>query len=163
VSTRARHGQLALIIAGILVAAYLTLLHYDTRIPLVCSDHGFVDCQSVLSSPESTWFGLPVSLFGLFWFVSYGVLVIFRPKALWVGRSLAMVGAATVLYLVYVEFVVLGTVCLWCSSLHVLILTLLVIELVQWATWQDRTAEAEFSMVPKRISGRKSSGHGESL
>ena len=53
--------QLMLIVLGTLVAGYLTLLHYDSQVPLVCSNHGFIDCENVLTSPESTWFGIPVS------------------------------------------------------------------------------------------------------
>ncbi len=160
---RARSWQLGLIMVGVMIATYLTLLHYDAQIPLVCSNHGFVDCESVLSSPESTWFGLPVSLFGLLWFLGYGSVVTFKPKALGVGRGLALVGAATVLYLVFVEFVVLGTVCLWCSSLHLLILTLFGVELSHWSNWQDGPGRAELSRNEGGSFSRKSSDSGESF
>lgn len=155
--------QLMLIVLGTLVAGYLTLLHYDSQVPLVCSNHGFIDCENVLTSPESTWFGIPVSGYGLIWFIGYGLIVLFRRGSVWLRRLMAMVGAATVLYLVYVEFVVLGTVCLWCSSLHLLILSLLAMELVQWMAWKNEVAEGISSPGMQLRSSRKSSDHSETL
>ena len=162
-SQGARHWQLGLIGLGVIIASYLTLLHYDSQIPLVCSSHGFVDCESVLTSPESTWVGVPVSLFGWAWFVAYGVTLLARPRAVWIRRGLAMAGAATVLYLVYVEFVELGQICLWCSSLHIIILSLFGIELDQWSRWQESLGHANFANEQRPTASRKSSGHSESL
>lgn len=161
--SRPQRWQLIVILAGMLVSGYLTLLHYDSQVPLVCSNHGFIDCENVLASPESTWFGIPVSGYGLIWFIAYGLIVFGGMGSVWFGRLMAMIGTAAVLYLVYVEFVVLGALCLWCSCLHLLILGLLAMELAQWTAWKNEVVEGISSPGMQMRSSRKSSGHSESL
>jgi uncharacterized membrane protein len=158
-----RRWQLGFLMAGVLIASYLTLLHYDAAVPLVCSNRGFIDCESVLTSPESRWFGLPVSLYGLVWFVGYGVVVWRWPTWTAMTRGLATLGAVTVIYLVFVEFIELHTLCLWCSSLHLIILGVFGIELGQWATWQEDPLNGTTSTHSRVDAGRKTSNHSESL
>jgi uncharacterized membrane protein len=50
---------------------------------------------------------------------------------------------ATVLYLVYVELVRLHTICAWCTALHVIILTMLLISIVQLQQPDLEEIEAE--------------------
>ncbi len=125
--------------AGLLIAAYLTLLHYDTSVPLVCgSGRGsVVNCERVLDSPSSVVLGVPVAAWGLLWFVvALGVAVV----ALRAGESgaspslrvaafvWALVGTLSVLWLVYQEVGVVGKICAWCTAVHVLVLAMLVVE-----------------------------------
>ncbi len=123
----------AAVVLGMAVSAYLTAVHYYRPVPLVCGHYGMVDCQSVLTSAEAVWLGVPVSAYGLGWFLTYGILIRVRHLDRWVIRGWVLLGTTTVCYLVYVEFVVLQSLCLWCSLLHVIILTLLTIELREWA------------------------------
>lgn len=116
---------------GIAIAAYLTLLHYDAQIPLVCSQNGLVNCNAVLTSLESQWWGIPVSAWGLGWFILYAVFLARGVPAGW-RLGWVGVGVVAVVYLIYVEFVVLGAICLWCSALHLTILSLFGIETVAW-------------------------------
>ncbi|MEO6877716.1 MAG: vitamin K epoxide reductase family protein, partial [Gemmatimonadaceae bacterium] len=60
---------LGLAVAGLAIAGYLTLLHYDSSIPLVCSAGSFVNCETVLASPAATVWHLPVAVWGLGWFM----------------------------------------------------------------------------------------------
>lgn len=131
--------RLALIVAGLAVSGYLTLLHYFTSVPLVCGQGSLVDCHTVLSSPSSVVLGLPVAVWGLFWFVvALGLAVLMlrgggggaggsrgvRTAAL----AWALVGTASVLWLVYQELGVIGKICAWCTAVHVVVLALLVVE-----------------------------------
>lgn len=134
-SENGRPWRLALAGAGTVVTAYLTLQHFVQQVPLVCVQGGRINCHAVLTSPYAVWAGIPVTAWGLGWFVV--MLGLARASgASWARWRLAWAGLGTVvvLYLVYVEFVVLATICLWCSFLHALILTLLALELWQW--WQ---------------------------
>ena len=128
---------LALTTAGLLIAGYLTLLHYDSGVPLVCSASSFVNCETVLTSPSATFAGVPVAVWGLGWF---GVALVFavlllRAKAGDDGSTLrtasrAWTGAAVigVLYLVYQEVGVVGKLCAWCTAVHVIILAMAVVQ-----------------------------------
>ncbi len=135
--TRQSWDRLRVILAvlGLLVAGYLTLLHYDTSVPLACSDTGVVDCAAVLSSPYAMLLGLPVALWGVGWFtvalgLGLGALARARgpePPALrWAGLLWSVVGGLFVAYLVSSELMI-GKMCLWCTGVHVLVLAILVI------------------------------------
>jgi uncharacterized membrane protein len=131
-----RH-KLALVasLAGVGISIYLTVVHYAT-IPLACPANAVVNCEQVLSSSYAVigGSGVPTSAAGILWFaISAGLAL-----ALWLrpGPQLARVqlawsaiGLVTVLYLVYVEIVQLGAVCIWCSAAHALVLLIFLIAL----------------------------------
>jgi uncharacterized membrane protein len=126
--------------AGLGISAYLTLLHYDSDIPLVCSSGTFVDCATVLNSPSSVVMGVPVAVWGLIWFaVAAGLAVLFlrqppeaKPRALrTAGLGWSLGGAAGVLWLVYQEIAIVGRLCAWCTAVHLIVLALLVVEIQQ--------------------------------
>ncbi|MGH7758891.1 MAG: vitamin K epoxide reductase family protein [Candidatus Dormibacteria bacterium] len=121
-------------IIGLGLAAYLTSVHYAPGI-LVCSSQGIVDCAKVLSSQFSVIPGtqLPITIPGMAYFVVSLLLAVAqlrRPLDQGLRRAhcaWGIVGILTVFYLVYVELLQLRTICLWCSSVHlVILLTLLV-------------------------------------
>lgn len=111
------------------VSIYLTYEHYQGNTSLACIG-GSAACAKVLTSPESVIFGLPVSLYGLIFFVAITPLML---PAAWrrgdplirYGRLAAMtVGLGFILYLIYVELFVLGTICPWCTSVHIALVLL---------------------------------------
>ena len=117
---------LLLTIIGIADTIYLTIAHYSTVVSLVCPDKGIINCAKVTSSSYSEIFGVPVSLFGLIFFI--GMLVLQLPM-LWRstnnlirnGRlAYSLVGLATIFWFVYVEFHRLNAICLYCTLVHVL-------------------------------------------
>lgn len=126
-------------IAGIMVSAYLTVVHY-TALPLVCSTTGVINCAQVTSSGYSVVPGtaVPITIPGMFWFLVSGGLAGVGLARAWQRRSeparlrlaqlvWAALGLAVVLYLVYVEIVILHKLCEWCTVVHLLtLLTFLV-------------------------------------
>lgn len=131
--------RLALTLAGLAIAAYLTLLHYDSNVPLACTRGALVDCETVLGSPSATVMGIPVAVWGLMWFLPQLALVglsmrepdASRPQ--WLNTAelgWLLAGTAGVLWLVYQELGVIGMICAWCTGVHVIILALLVIHVV---------------------------------
>jgi uncharacterized membrane protein len=123
---RTRVVLLVLCALGVIDSAYLTSIHYQD-VPLVCSASGVVDCSTVLHSSYATVAGIPVAVFGLVWFVVMGLLAL-RPIA-WETLAWAVLGMASVLWLVYVELFRIDKICLWCSVAHVLVLTIFAIVL----------------------------------
>jgi len=135
---------------GVAIAIYLTAVHYNESVPLVCSGSGVVNCGLVLSSPYSVVPGtsIPISLPGLAWCAIMAALAITgltaQPRWLRPAQfAWALIGMLTVLYLVYVEIVRLHAICAWCSGLHVLILLMFLVTLVRLTSPASGEAESE--------------------
>ncbi len=127
---------LALAVLGMADALYLTLAHYDESVTLACSDSGFVNCSRVITSPYSYVPGtsLPISLPGLAWCLVIALLallgVFLGAERRWLRLAQfawTLLGMLTVLYLIYVEIVLLHNLCAWCTVLHALILLMFLI------------------------------------
>jgi len=115
-------------LAGLAISIYLTVVHYST-IPLACPASGVVNCEQVLSSRYAVIgdTGVPTSAAGIVWFVvSAGLALLRRRRAQLAWSS---IGLATVLFLVYVEIVQLGAVCIWCTAAHAMVLLIFLIAL----------------------------------
>ena len=128
--SRGRATGLAITGAGFLVAAYLTLTHYQAAALGCPMGGGIVNCEDVLTSPYATIGPIPVSVFGLAWFAIMALLI-WRPDLagdLPALRTWTWTGTLTVLYLIYTELFQVGAICVWCSSVHVLVLSLFVLE-----------------------------------
>jgi uncharacterized membrane protein len=95
----------------------------------LCSAGGLVNCAQVTTSPQSYVGPVPVAYLGIFWF-----LIVLVLNAAAVGRwegfasalSLAWTGAGLlfVLYLMYAELFLIGAICLWCTSIHAVVIAL---------------------------------------
>ena len=118
---------LVLSLAGLGVSIYLTVAHYTTSVSLICSDKGLVNCEKVTTSAQSMIFGIfPVAVLGLAFYV-FMVAVNSPwgwrsrwPAVPWLRLGSVIVGILFVLYLVYAELIVIGNICLWCTSVHVI-------------------------------------------
>lgn len=123
-------------LAGVAVSIYLTVLHYAGVVP-GCPVTGPINCDAVLSSSYAVIAGtsIPTSAAGIAWF-AVSALLWLRP----VGRmhlAWSALGLLTVLYLVFIEIVRIGAICLWCTAAHVLVV---VIFLAALSTSADRRA-----------------------
>jgi uncharacterized membrane protein len=111
-------------VLGLAISIYLTVAHYaQGQFPLACATGGAVNCEQVTSSAESMIGPLPVAALGVVWFaVLLGLLATGRANPLQLAWT--AVGVAFVFYLVYAELFVIGTICLWCTAAHGLVLGL---------------------------------------
>jgi uncharacterized membrane protein len=147
-------GQLLLLLfalGGAGISVYLTAVHYE-NVPLICSNNGTVNCARVLSSPYSLVPGtsIPITVPGLAWclvlagLAIIGLRTIDRPRWLNIAQFLwACSGILTALYLVYVEIVLLHSICAWCTALHVLILLVFLDTLIHLQQTDAEEAEIE--------------------
>ena len=121
-------------VAGLAISIYLTVVHYSS-VPLACPATAQINCEQVLSSAYGViaGSGVPTSAAGIAWFAVSALLAagrlsgraeLARPQLAW-----SALGLLTVLFLVYVEIVQLGAVCVWCSAAHVLVLLIFLIAL----------------------------------
>jgi uncharacterized membrane protein len=119
---------LAASVAGVAISVYLTVVHYAGFAP-ACPVSGPINCEAVLSSPFAVVAGttIPTSAAGIVWFAVSAALSL-RP----LGRTQlgwSALGLFAVLYLVFIEIVRIGAVCLWCTAAHVLVLLIFLIAL----------------------------------
>lgn len=118
-------------LAGLVVSSYLTVLHYAGVVP-GCPVTGPINCDAVLSSSYALIAGtsIPTSAAGIVWF-AVSAAIWLRP----VGRiqlAWSGLGLLTVLYLVFVEIVRIGAICLWCTAAHVLVVVIFLLAVTIW-------------------------------
>ena len=144
-----------LALAGLGVSIYLTIAHFTESALAGCSESGLVNCTKVTTSAESYVFGIPVAVLGLAFFV-FGA-VIMSP---WAWRSTRreihlariaslVVGIGFVLYLLYAELFTIGSICLYCTSVHVITFLLFVLTVFAAAAWGLKPG-APWKLVPER-------------
>ncbi|MFC7595375.1 vitamin K epoxide reductase family protein [Terrabacter sp. GCM10028922] len=127
--------SLALVVAGLLVSAYLTFEHFTANATLACSIGGVVDCAKVTTSAWSTFMGVPVALLGLLFFIVLLGLCwpsTWRRRERWLDPARlgwVTIGLGMALYLVWAELYRIHAICLWCTAVHVLTFLLWIIVL----------------------------------
>ncbi len=125
-------ATLVLSIAGLGIATYLTVTHFD-KVALVCSDSGAINCTKVTTSPQSVIFGIPVAVLGLAFFVPMIALCLpaawrTADRRIHLARLiLSVTGVGMILYLIIAELFIIKAICLWCSGVHLVTFILFVI------------------------------------
>ncbi|MBI4337555.1 MAG: vitamin K epoxide reductase family protein [Chloroflexi bacterium] len=124
-------AQVALSLAGLGVATYLTVVHWSGGTPLCIGSAG---CGVVAASSYAKLGAVPVALLGALLYVALGVLGIaalftarLRQTAYVASFTLALAGALYSAYLTYVEVAVLRAICLWCVVSAGLLVALLAV------------------------------------
>jgi uncharacterized membrane protein len=141
---------LAAAVVGVGISVYVTILHY-AHIKPVCSDTGAINCLHVLTSPQSVFLGIPVPLYGLFFFVAMFVLCVPRLWLTtvwwvpWLRVAVSAVGIVFALRLIYEELFVIRNICLWCTGAHVVAFFMFVVIVTGW---EDATR----NVIPRRAS-----------
>jgi uncharacterized membrane protein len=149
--------SLVLAVLGLAISAYETWAHYNGSHLFACPSKpgATFNCGAVITSPQSMVFNVfPVAVLGLAYYVF--AVVIFSPWA-WRftgsvirlgNRTLAIsgrdvnivrfgsviVGMGFVMYLIYAEFQI-GSVCEYCSGVHLITFLLFCITVVSAALW----------------------------
>ena len=149
--------SLVLAVIGLAISAYETYAHYNGSHLAGCPSGagGTFNCTAVITSSQSVVFNVfPVAVLGLAFYVF--AVVIFSPWA-WRFRGLAIrlggrrvritsrgvdivrlgsviVGMGFVMYLIYAEFQI-GSVCEYCSGVHLVTFLLFCITVVSAALW----------------------------
>jgi uncharacterized membrane protein len=130
-----------LALAGLGVSIYLTIAHFTESALLGCSESGLVNCTKVTTSPQSYVFGIPVAVLGLAFYVF--AVAIMSPWAWRATRreihlvriASMVVGIGFVLYLIYAELFIIGSICLYCTSVHAITFVLFVLTAIAAAAW----------------------------
>jgi len=134
---RVRLAAAALSVVGAAISVYLTVLHYAGSTP-ACVTTGAINCEVVLTSAYSVIAGtaIPTSAAGVVWCAVAAML--------WAGGWRAPLyawmaaGMAVVIGLVFIEIGLIGAICLWCTAVHVIVLTLFVAAVTLWSAERAR-------------------------
>lgn len=124
-------------LAGVAISIYLTVLHFAGGAPACPASGGTINCEAVLTSAYSVipGTGIPTAAAGIVWFAVSAVLWL-RPF----GRlqlAWSALGLFSVLVLVFVEIVLIGAICLWCTAAHILILVIFLIAISELSRQQE--------------------------
>jgi uncharacterized membrane protein len=127
-------ASLVLALAGVAVAGYLTIAHYNQGV-LVCSPT-LGNCHTVQSSVYATVGDIPIALFGVGMYVALAALAALRWRradlvwpATLAAFAIAFAGALVSAYLTYLELAVIHAICQWCVISAVLAVSLLALEI----------------------------------
>ncbi len=126
-------GLFILTILGLVTSLYLVYNHYYPHLQGgICDITAAVSCTVVNSGIYSTFFGIPVAMYGVLWFLILGT---FSRKS-WQDKKAIpkllgwnILGMVFVLYFIYIEFV-LGTICPFCTVVHILVSLSLVLSII---------------------------------
>jgi uncharacterized membrane protein len=109
---RLRLGQIVVSAAGVVVATYLTYVHYKPA-ALICTTGG--GCETVQQSKYAVLAGIPVAILGLAAWALALVLAIWDSElARTLLLAIALVALAFAVYLVVLQLFVIEAVCTWC-------------------------------------------------
>ena len=87
-----------------------------------------IDCIKVLSSSYAELFDLPLDFLALIWFIINIILVLMYYYGKYEKLSFKFlmywrfIGLLIIPYLVYIEFVILKAICLYCTIMHLMII-----------------------------------------
>ena len=132
-----------LALAGLGVSTYLTVAHFTESTLLGCSESGLVNCTKVTTSPQSYVFGIPVAVLGLAFYVVVAALMSpwawraarYRREIYLIRMAAMVAGIGFVLYLLYAELFLIGSICLYCTSVHAITFLLFGLTVFAAAAW----------------------------
>lgn len=112
----------SIVTIGAILSVYLLVETLTLKVPNYCEISSMVNCRAVEFSPYSRVFGIPDALLGALWFIGIGVLWILRFKDL--ITYLWIVGIAFVGYFIFTEIVLIKSICIYCTLVHLLAILL---------------------------------------
>ena len=127
--------MLILIVAGIVIASYLTYVKLFGIKPY-CAGVG--NCEAVQTSPYAELLGVPVAIWGLLGYLVLLALYLVKrnnwANLAWVARQLffltTLVGVLYSAYLTYLELFVIHAICPWCVASAIVMTALFVLAII---------------------------------
>jgi uncharacterized membrane protein len=123
--------MLALALAGLGVATYLTIVHYAGGSPVCAISHG---CETVQHSRYAKLAGVPVAVIGLAGYIAVlALLALDHPATRLATAGATMVGFGFSAYLTYLELFKIHAICQWCVGSAVIMTLLLLLAVTRAA------------------------------
>jgi uncharacterized membrane protein len=144
-----------LAILGLVISIYETYAHFTGKKLAGCpTGTGTFNCGAVITSPQSMVFGIfPVAVLGLAFYVV--AVPLFSPwawrmklRAVHVLRlASAVIGMGFVMYLIYAELYQIGSICEYCTGVHIVTFLLFCITVFSAAIWGLNSREEQSSSL----------------
>jgi uncharacterized membrane protein len=136
---RLRIAVAVLALAGLVVAGYLTWVHYADLEPICAGGSG--GCERVQTSEYAELAGVPVALLGLIGYAAIlASLAVPGEAGRFAGALLALAGFGFSAWLTYVELFEIDAICQWCVASAVIMTALAVVTSLRFVT--PRPAES---------------------
>ena len=127
----------ALALGGVGLATYLAMYKLGMIGTLACGTGG---CETVQLSKWATFVGLPVAVWGVFFYVALFLVALLGTMeryvdATWVSHALLGLtawGVAFSAWLTYLELYVINAICRFCVVSAVLVAVLFVVSIFEW-------------------------------
>ena len=133
---------LVLALAGLGVSIYETYAHFNGSHLAGCTGSGTINCTKVITSPQSMVFGvIPVAILGLIFYVFVVALMTpwawrtTRREVAWLRLAAMLTGVGFVIYLLYAELFQIGSICEYCTGVHVITFLLFGLTIFATAIW----------------------------
>jgi uncharacterized membrane protein len=126
----------ALALAGIFISTYLTLFKLGMIGELSCS---IGSCETVNTSRWSNFLGLPVAVWGLFFYLDlFGIALLgtsprLESEPLVSGMLAAEAGIGVIFtaWLTYLELAVIHAICIWCVTSGVIVVAIFLLSVAE--------------------------------
>jgi uncharacterized membrane protein len=124
----------ALALVGIFISLYLTLYKLGIIGELSCT---IGSCETVNASRWSRFLGLPVAVWGLFFYIDVFLIALagtsarfeHEPVISYVLAGEAAVGVLFSAWLTYLELSVIHAICIWCVTSAVIVTAILLVSI----------------------------------
>lgn len=116
-----RYAVIVLSVLGIIVSIIIKVyLETDQTLP-GCKIGSVVNCTDVINGPYGKVFGIPLSYFGAFYFLVFLALYAVDFNDDYIVAIWSTIGLLAVINFVALELFVINHICLYCTSVHVLV------------------------------------------
>ncbi|HEX2908865.1 MAG TPA: vitamin K epoxide reductase family protein [Phototrophicaceae bacterium] len=130
--------SLLLVVAGVIIAGYLSYTGTIGKSPICAEGVQWIDCGAVQNSVYSKLAGIPVAYLGLGMYLLLGAillledrLALLRDYGLILVFGLTLFGFIYSMYLVYVQAAILQAFCEWCLTHEAVMTVLFVVSTVR--------------------------------
>ena len=107
-----RAASIGIALAGLGIAAYLTIVHYTGGVSVCAIAHG---CETVQKSDYSKLAGVPVALLGMLGYVGIlAALIRDDERSREVAAFISILGFGFSAWLTYTEIALINAICIWC-------------------------------------------------
>ena len=124
----------ALALIGVFVALYLTMYKIGAIGHIAC---GMGGCERVNTSKWSTFFGAPVAVWGLAFYIATLIVAVVgtspsmmhRRELSYLLAAMSLIGVAFSAWLTYLEFYVIDAVCRYCVTSAIIVTAIFLVSI----------------------------------
>ena len=120
--TLIRYAVIVLSALGLLISIIIRLYIESGDELAGCKVGSFFNCDLVINSVYGKVFGIPLSLLGAFYFICLLAFYIVDYRNDFIIAGWNIIGLLSVIDFVYLEIFVLDHFCLYCTSVHVIVI-----------------------------------------